>query len=92
MGMRDRLGHPRHQPGDRRRLVPEPAQAPAQVLAVDQLHAVVEHPLVLAAVQDRDDVGVVQRGDRLGLAAEQPDVPLVGQDAGLDHLERDQRG
>ncbi len=90
MGMRDRLGHPRHQPRDRRRLVPVPALTPAQVLALDQLHAVIEHPLVLAAVQDRDDMGVVQRGDRFGLAAEQPDVPVVGHGAGLDHLERHQ--
>ncbi len=87
--MRDRLGDPRHQPGDRRRPIAERREKTAQILAVDPLHAVVEHPLVLAAVQDGDDVRVVQGRDGLGLAAEEPDVPLIGEAAGLDHLERD---
>ncbi len=89
MGMRDRLGNPRHQAGDRGRPIAERLQALGQILAVDPLHAVEEDAQVLAAVEDGDDVGVVEGGDGLGLAAEQADLPLVGQQSGLDHLECD---
>ena len=34
-------------------------------------------------------LGWSSRRDRLGLAAEPADLRLAGQDAGLDHLERD---
>ena len=41
-----------------------------QALALDVLHGVVVHPLVLAHAEDRDDVGVVQQGGGPGLALE----------------------
>src|SRR5262249_52101664 len=76
--------------GDRLRLVPEAGQALLKVLAVDQLHAVVEQGSKLAGFEDRHDVGMVQRGDGLGLAVEPLDVARAGARAVLDHLQGDE--
>ena len=45
--------------------------------------------LVLADLVDRHDARVVEVGGGLGLGVEPPDVGLVGELAGEDHLERD---
>ena len=43
---------------------------------------------VLADLVDRHDPGMIEVGRRLGLDVEPPDVGLVGELAGEDHLER----
>ena len=60
-----------------------------EVAALDELHAEVALAVVLADLVDRHDPGVVEQGDGLGLVLEPPQLGVVGQDAGLDHLERD---
>ena len=67
-------------------------------VAVDQRHeaAAGDEPhgeevlaVVLADLVDRDDAGVVQQGDGLGLVLEPTQFVTIGQDAGLDHLQGD---
>jgi hypothetical protein len=67
-------------------ILPQPA---GQAAAGDQLHAEVALPLVLAHLVDRDDVRVVERGDRLSLVLEPPQLVLAGELGGADHLEGD---
>ena len=50
----------------------------SQAAALDELHGIVEHALLLADGEDRYDVRVVQLGDRLGLALEPFHGILVG--------------
>ena len=45
--------------------------------------------VVLADLVDRDDAGVVEQGDGLGLVLEAAQLVVAGEQAGLDHLERD---
>ena len=45
--------------------------------------------VVLADLVDRHDARVVEQGDGLGLVLEPAQLVVVGQDAGLDHLEGD---
>jgi len=62
-----------------------------QVLALQELH----HDVVLAHVEDADDVGVVEDAGRLGLAAETLGELLCGDVAEvlrLDGLDRDMAG
>ena len=71
-----RLGHePRGGPGVVAGSEPERRQA----AAVDQLHAEVVLALVLADLVDRDDAGVVEQGDGLGLVAEPPQFGVASQ-------------
>ena len=60
-----------------------------EVAALDELHAEVALAVVLADLVDRDDAGVVEQRDGLGLVLEPAQLGVVGQDAGLDHLEGD---
>src|SRR5262249_46630342 len=59
-----------------------------QALALDEAHAEVVLPLVLADLEDRDDPGVIQIRRRFGLGVEALDVGLMSKLAGEDHLER----
>ena len=61
----------------------------AQVEPVDELHDEVEHPVVLAHRQGRDDVGLVERGGDLRLAQEPLAEALVLGEIRDQHLERD---
>ncbi len=65
------------------------AQDGGEVLPVDQLHDDVRAAGVLAEVVDRDDVGVAQRGRRLGLLPEARREVGVAQVLGAEKLERD---
>ena len=57
--------------------------------ALDVLHDDEVRPVVLAPVEDRDDVGVGEVGGGLGLAAETLDEGAVDGELGEEHLERD---
>ena len=57
--------------------------------AVDVLHDDEVGVVLLAPVVDRDDVGVVEIGGRLGLPAEALDEVVVGRQLGKQHLEGD---
>ncbi len=59
-----------------------------KVLARDVLHGKVVVPVMLADVVDSNNVGVLQVGGRLGLNPKPPNITLVGQVAGKDHLDR----
>ncbi len=58
-----------------------------QAAALEQLQHEERHPLVLAPVVHRDDVGVVQRRRVLGLAAEPPEEPGVLGETAVEHLD-----
>jgi hypothetical protein len=61
----------------------------AHVGALDVAHREVEHALRLAGLEDRDDVGMVDRGGELRLGLEAvAEVDVVGQ-LGRDHLQCD---
>ena len=66
-----------------------PAQDRGEVLPVDQLHDDVRAAGVLAEVVDRDDVGVAERGGRLGLLPEARREVGVAQVLRTEQLERD---
>jgi hypothetical protein len=83
---------PRHLHEQTRRLARPLQQARhgrRQVPAVNELHAEVLLAVVLADLVDGDDVGVVERGDGLGLPAEALALLGGGQLAREDHLEGD---
>jgi hypothetical protein len=63
------------------------AQAMRKALSFDEPHAEVMLALVLAHLEDRHDVRMVEVRRRLGLGVETLDVGLVGELAGQDHLE-----
>ena len=54
-----------------------------------ELHAEVALAVVLADLVDRDDARVIEQRDGLGLVLEPAQLGVVGQHAGLDHLEGD---
>ena len=84
----DRLGHLGH---ERRRgpgVVLEGGEPLGEVAPLDELHAEELLAVVLADLVDRHDPGVVQQGHRLGLVLEPAQLGVVGQHAGLDHLQR----
>ena len=60
-----------------------------QAAAGDQLHHVVMQAVLLADVEDGHDVGVVQPGRRLRLAAEPRPQLLVGEQVRRQHLDGD---
>jgi hypothetical protein len=60
-----------------------------QRAALQVLHGDVIGAVDLAAVEDGDDVGVLEARSRLGLAAEALDELAVLGEAGVQHLERD---
>ena len=66
-----------------------PAQDRREVLPVDQLHDDVRAAGVLAEVVDGDDVGVAERGRRLGLRAETRREVGIAQVLRTEQLERD---
>ena len=61
----------------------------ARLLADDELHAEVALAVVLADLVDRDDAGVVEQRDGLGLVLKPTQLGVVGQEPGLHHLESD---
>src|SRR5205085_304225 len=63
-----------------------------QALAVDVLHDDVVGRALLAPVVDAHDVGVVQVGGGLRLAAEPGDERRVAGELGEEHLDRDGAG
>ncbi len=77
---RDRLA------GCQRRLLVDDV---AQRLALDELHREEDVTVVLALVEDGDDVGVAEAGGRPGLAAEALDEDVVGRESGSHDLEGD---
>ncbi len=84
-----------HRAGDRRYQLRRGAgighEAPGmrrEIAAVDQLHAEVMMPLVLADLVDRDDVGMVQMRRGLGFQAKPLEVVGRGEPPGPDHLQR----
>ena len=59
-----------------------------QPLAGDVLHDVVEDPVVLAEIEHRHDVRVVQPGRGAGLVTEAAEESAVGPEATVQNLER----
>ena len=84
----DGAGDIGQQPRGRAGVGGEFGQAIGEATAVDQLHAEIAVVAVGAHLMDGDDIGVVERGDGLGLEPEPPAVVVAGQPAGQDHLER----
>ena len=60
-----------------------------QAVTGDVLHGVVADAVVLAVVEDRDDIGVVQLGRRAGFVMEPPEVVGAGAEPWVHDLERD---
>ncbi len=58
-----------------------------QARPADQLHAEIALAVVVADLQDGHDVRMVERGDRLGLVLEPPQIVVAGQRGRPDHLE-----
>ena len=75
--------------GAQRALLPEQL---AQVEPVDEAHDEVEHAVVLAHRERRDDVRLVERGGDLRLAQESLAEARVPRELGDQHLERDLAG
>ena len=89
MGILDRLGDLHQQRGGlawRQRSVGDLLR---QALPLDEAHREIMLALVLADLEDRHDPRMIEVGRRLGLGMEAPDVGLVGELAGQDHLECD---
>jgi hypothetical protein len=76
-----------HQRGHGARFRLEPRDVPGEVPTLDDLHAEVGLIVGLADLVDRDDVRVVELGDRLGLVPEPAQFCRAGQRTGLDQLE-----
>ena len=70
VGVVDRGGDLRDQPGDRERLPLEACQRFLEVLTGDQLHGVVQEARMFPGLKDGNDVGMVERRNRLGFAAQ----------------------
>ena len=68
--------------------MPQLSQQLIQPAAIDELHREVMEPFVLADLEDRDDVGMVQPGDDAGLAQEALQRPRVGLVLAAKHFER----
>ncbi len=60
-----------------------------QAPAFDETHREVVLSFMLADLVDRHDPGMIQAGGRLGFRVESPDLDIVGELTGKDHLERD---
>ena len=74
--------------GGRHREPPLALQPPAQGLARHVRHHVIEEPVGLARVEERQDVGVGEAGDEADLAEEALGAHR-GRELRVDHLERD---
>ena len=61
-----------------------------QAASLEELQREIRQAVVLADLEDLDDVGVVDGGDGQGLGLEANQVLRSCTDAGLDHLQRDQ--
>jgi hypothetical protein len=59
-----------------------------QAHAIDALHRVVENAVLLAVVEDRHDVGMVQPRGRAGLGLEPPQIGRIGAKPRVHDLER----
>ncbi len=79
VGVVDRPGNLGHQGGRLAGVPPEPDQVPDEIPPLDQLHAEVRLVVDLADLVDRDDVGVVELRDGLGLDPEPADLGVGGQ-------------
>ncbi len=84
-----RLGDVGDQSRGRFRIALVRAQAVGQAAARDQFHAEVALALVLADLVHGHDTRMVEQGHRLRLVLEPSQLGIVGQDAGLDHLQSD---
>ncbi len=89
VGVLDGLGGLDHQGGCGTGPFAERFELIGEVAPLDELHAEIALAVVLAHLVDRHDAGVVEQGDRLGLVLEPEQVGVIGQHAGLDHLECD---
>ena len=89
VGVLDGFGRLDHQGHGRAEIVPERGELIGEVAPLDELHAEIALAVVLADFVNRDDAGVVEQRDGLGLVLEPAQVGVVGQHAGLDHLEGD---
>ena len=88
VGVVDRLGDPRHQLGRLAGRQGPFGQPLGQALPLDEAHAEIVLPLVLADLVDRHDARMIEVRRRLGLGVEPLHVGVVGELAGEDHLER----
>ncbi len=68
--------------------LPDVIQDLVQALSGDVLHRVIANAVVLAIVEDADDVGVVQSGRRAGLGVESAEVVRVVAILRMHHFER----
>jgi hypothetical protein len=84
-----RLGGLGHQPCRGARVGGVVGQPLLEARPADELHGEVAPPVVLADLEDRHDVRVVQQRDRLGLVLEPSQFVIAGQDVGPEHLEGD---
>ncbi len=85
----DRPGQRLGQPGRPAKRLGHSPEHPRQVPPRDILHGQKGKALVLADLEDLDDVGMHQLGGRLGLVPQPRPFPQAGVLAGQDHLERD---
>ena len=86
-GVGHRLGRLGHQPGGGAGVVPVAVHQRYEAAAGDQLHREVVLALMLADLVDRDDAGVVEQRDGLGLVLEAAELGVAGEQAGPDHLQ-----
>ena len=68
---------------------PAPRRQRAQVRALDEAHREIEHALGLAGLEDRHDVGMVDRRGELSLGLEALAEVAVAGELGRDHLQGD---
>jgi hypothetical protein len=76
-----------HQLGDGARVILEPRDVPGQVSPLDELHAEVRLIVLLADLVDRDDMGVIELGDRLGLVPKAAEIVRAGQGTSPDQFD-----
>jgi len=85
----DGAGDGEQQPHRGPRVPGQAAHVRTQTRPLDQLHAEVRQPVLLARLVERDDVRVIQLRRRLGLGAEAAQLCGRGERPGQDHLEGD---
>jgi hypothetical protein len=89
VGILDRLGDLDHQCRGLARRQRSLGQALGEALPFDEAHREIMLTLVLADLINWHDAWMVEVGGGFGLDVEPPDVGLVGELAGEDHLQRD---
>ena len=90
MGVIERIGHRGHDAdhvGGRDSVGVPALEHPAGVDAVDQLHRDPQSGVTVAAVEDGDDIRVVQRRHHLGFLVEPPPELLVVADPGTENFQ-----